>query len=181
MSRHMALLRGINVGGRNRLPMVDLVSIFESLGYRDVRTVAQSGNVVFAPPDPSVGANARAIAASIADSIAERHGFRPQVMVLSPNALRTAIDRNPFPAADGRALHFFFLESPPIVPDPASLEARKRPSERIALDGSVLYLHAPDGFARSKIASTVEQSLGVAATARNWNTVKKLEMMLDRA
>lgn len=176
MKRHIALLRGINVGGRNRLPMADLVSIFESLGHRDVRTVGQTGNVVFGARGPSAPSEADTVAALVA----ERHGFRPHVRILSEGALRTAIDRNPFPTGDGKALHLFFLESTPTSVDHDEIERARKPSERFVLDRDVFYLYAPDGFARSKLATSVERYVGVAATARNWNTVTKLEAMLDR-
>ena len=155
--------------------MADLVSIFDSLGYRDVRTVAQSGNVVFRATDSISAVDAN----TIAESVAERHGFRARVLVLSSDALRTAIDRNPFPAEEGKALHLFFLESLPATPDFACLEVAKRDSEDVELDCRVFYLYTPEGYGRSKLASSVERCLGVAATARNWNTVKKLETMLD--
>ena len=136
--------------------MTGLVSIFESLGYRDVLTVAQSGNVIFAPGGDDANV--------LVGAIAERYGFRPHVMFLSPNAL-----------------HLYFLESRPTAPDPVGLEDLKRPSERFELDDSLLYLYTPEGFGRSKLASAVERHLGVAATARNWNTVKKLESVLGPA
>ena len=136
-----------------------------------------TGNVVFEAGKPPASPRDDAIAALVA----ERRGFRPRVLILPEATLRTAVDRNPFPTGDGKALHLFFPESTPAVVDHARLEAAARPSERFALHGGVLFLHAPEGFARSKLAASVERHLGVAATARNWNTVKKIEALLVRA
>lgn len=176
MSAWIALFRGINVGGRNSLPMKDLVRELEALGLREVRTYIQSGNVVF-ESSKKVPAT---LGAQIAARIEKRHGFAPEVLILGAGELERAVRSNPFPkaTADPKSLHLFFLASSPDSPDLDALTAVKSRSERFRLLGRVFYLHAPDGIGRSKLATKVEKALGVAATARNWRTVDKLCAML---
>lgn len=172
MPTSIALLRGINVGGNNMLPMKDLVRDLESLGLRNVRTYIQSGNVVFE--------TARTPGASLEEkievAIEKRRGFRPHVLVVSADRLKGIIDANPFPkaAAEPKTLHAFFLASPPKSPDLESLHKVAVRSERFHLGEHAFYLHTPDGLGKSKLATQVERRLGVEATARNWNTVLRL-------
>ena len=97
-------------------------------------------------------------------------------MLLEASALRAAIDANPFPEAEAEpaTMHLFFLDRAPAVPDLAGLEAIRGPRDRYVLDGAVLYLHTPGGLGRSRLAERAERLVGVPATARNWNTVRKL-------
>jgi uncharacterized protein (DUF1697 family) len=174
MNTYIALFRGINVGGNNLLPMKDLVKILEGLGCGQIKTYIQSGNVLFQIQKVWAGK----IAGEIGSKILESHGFEPKVMVLEISELQDAIKNNPFPTADGKALHLFFLESLPENPDSAKLTALKSNSEEFKLHKKVFYLYAPDGVGRSKLAVSVEKCLGVPATGRNWNTVMKLMEMV---
>jgi uncharacterized protein (DUF1697 family) len=167
---YIALFRGINVGGKNILSMKDLVAILKSIGYKDVRTYIQSGNAVFASRK-KLGEKE---VSGIRREILRRAGFEPKLVLLSVEQFRKAIEDNPFGTHNGKVLHFFFLESYPEKPDIGRLEALKNSSEKFKLNESVLYLYAPDGVGRSKLAAAVEKSVGVSATARNWNTVSKL-------
>lgn len=178
MDTRIALLRGVNVGGRS-LPMAELREDLAALGFEDVRTYIQSGNVVFRDPDP---ADAAATAARIADAIENRHEFRPRVLVLSADRFRAALDTNPFPDAEAapRTLHLFFLaEEARDEADLEALEALSTDTERFHLGDRVFYLHAPDGFGRSKLAAKAESLLGVPATARNWRTASRLRKMIE--
>lgn len=168
----IALLRGINVGGRNKLPMRELKAMLAEIGLLEVQTYIQSGNVVF-QTDRTDLSN---LAAEIGTAVGERHGFVPKILLLRLAELATAVSHNPFPTAEEnhKTLHFYFLESIPANPDLALLESLKTESEQFALIGTVFYLHAPDGIGRSKLAEKVERALGVAATARNWRTVSKM-------
>lgn len=172
MTTHILLLRGINVGGRNKLPMKELVAQLEALGCRDVRTYIQSGNAVFR--------GARKLAASLPKQLAEAleasHGFAPHALVLDFAELEAAMRENPFPEAesDPKGLHVGFLDARPKSPDLDALEALRAKSERFELVGTRFYLHAPDGVGRSKLAARAEKLLGVAMTDRNWRTVGKL-------
>jgi uncharacterized protein (DUF1697 family) len=173
----VALFRGINVGGRNSLPMRELVAVLENLGLQEVRTYIQSGNVVF----QSKSGEPAELASSIGDAIAKSHGFKPEVMLLEVDELEAAVAANPFPEAESepKSLHLYFLVSEPEHPDLEGLERVRRESERFQLEGKVLYLYAPQGIGRSKLAARVERSLGVAVTARNWRTVCKIEAMAN--
>jgi uncharacterized protein (DUF1697 family) len=177
MNTYIALFRGINVGGKNILPMKDLVKILEDLGCEEIQTYIQSGNVVFRINQ----GNANKIAEEISLKILEKYSFEPKVWLLKSDDLHAAIDNNPFETKDGKALHFFFLASHPESPDLGHLAAIKSDSEKFKLVENVFYLYAPDGIGRSKLAAKVERYLGVPVTARNWNTISKLDSMVKKA
>jgi len=172
MRTQIALLRGINVGGKNLLPMKELVGELEALGLQNVSTYIQSGNVVFRSRDSRIADLTRLIQSTIK----ENHGFSPAVIVLHLDELENAVASNPFPEAESepRTLHLFFLASTPKDPDLKMLEKLKHEGERFAIRGTVLYLHAREGIGRSKLAARVERLLGVSLTARNWRSVQKI-------
>ena len=177
MSTWIVLFRGINVGGKNILPMNELVRDLQSLNLEDIKTYIQSGNAIFR----SSSKVPTTLAAKIATKIEDRRGFRPHVLILSADQLENAIESNPFPEAEAepKSLHLFFLASVPEAADIESLTEAKSPSERFRLTDHVFYLHAPDGIGRSKLAANAEKYLGVAVTARNWRTVQKLREMAE--
>jgi len=172
----VALFRGINVGGRNSLPMRELRALLEDIGCAQVRTYIQSGNTVFRCADDTIS-----LADRIRRSVEERFGFAPHVLVLEAERFRMIAGANPFPDAidDPKGLHVWFLAGAPDAPDTDTLESLCTPSERFRLTDSAMYLHAPDGIGRSRFASRAERCLGVPATARNWRTVSKLLELLD--
>ena len=172
MNTYIALLRGINVGGKRRLPMRELVSLLEGLGLKNIRTYIQSGNVVF-QSDPPLATD---LAERIGAAIQESHGFTPRVLLLDLAQFQRAVAANPFPEAEAnpKSLHLYFLASTPDAPDLPALAELQRESERFILSDRVFYLHAPDGIGRSKLAERVEKLLGVPATARNWRSVCKI-------
>ncbi len=178
MKTYIALFRGINVGGSNLLPMRELVSILEGIGLEGVETYIQSGNAVFR----SKSADASRLVARIRAAINAARGFQPELVLLGMDELKQAVESNPFPeaAAEPNKLHLYFLGSLPQNPDIAGLESVRSARERFALVGKVLYLHAPDGMGRSKLAARVEKLLALPATARNWRTVLKLSEMARR-
>lgn len=175
MNRWIALLRGINVGGNNSLPMAELRSNLESLQLSNVRTYIQSGNAIF----DAVAGTPESLAAKIQTQIEKKHGFRPHVLILGENDLRDAIKSNPFPEAtdDPKSLHLLFLENAVKNPDLKALDKLKTATERFKLTGRVFYLHAPDGIARSRLAANATKLLGVVGTARNYRTVDKIITM----
>lgn len=172
MTTYIALFRGINVGGNNRLPMKALTQVLERNGCVDVRTYIQSGNVILSTAETDAGRLATRLQAAVAKS----HGFAPRVLLLTRRDLERAAAANPFPEADAfpKSLHLFFLTEPPPKPNLEALDALKTTTERYLLKGKVFYLHTPDGFGRSKLAERAERLLGVDATARNWRTVTTL-------
>ena len=167
----IALFRGINVMGRNKLPMKDLAQLLRRLKFKDVRTYIQSGNAVFAG-----AGSAASLAARIGAAVERQFGFRPYVVLLEAREVAQAVAKNPFPEGEAipTSLHLWFLEERPAAAGAVALEACRAASERFALRGKVLYLHAPEGFGTSKLAARAERSLCTRGTARNWRTVTTL-------
>jgi len=176
MKTYIALFRGINVGGNNIIPMKDLVKIFEGMGFTDVKTYIQSGNVVF-KSDPI---NTKPISKEISGKILKKFGFEPRVILLEKDEFKKIADKSPFKTSEGKTLHIFFLESEPRNPDLKALNEVKSSTEEFKLLKNVFYLYAPDGIGRSKLAAGVEKKLGVTATGRNWNTISKLIEMAEQ-
>ncbi|HEY8052487.1 MAG: DUF1697 domain-containing protein [Steroidobacterales bacterium] len=174
MKTWIALFRGINVMGNNKLPMKDLAALLRRLKLQDPRTYIQSGNAVFA----STG-TAAALAARISAAIERQFGFCPYVVLLEERELACAVAKNPFPEASAApaSVHLWFLEDRAAAAAPLGLEALRSASERFALHGKVLYLHTPEGFGISRLASRAERILCTRATARNWRTATTLLAM----
>jgi uncharacterized protein (DUF1697 family) len=185
MPRYVALLRGINVGGRNKMAMADLRRVAASLGHTEIATYIQSGNVVFTGPDASVISLADALEQEIARSLA----VQPAVVVLSRAGLAGVIADNPFPQeTNPRCLHAVFRReemTPGAIAAIAAAQdaARAKGSRDEAIvAGRTLFLRTPDGLGRSELAVQLARSGGQAAgTARNWATVTRLMAMLDLA
>jgi len=177
MTTWIALLRGINVGGNNVLPMAEFRSELESLNLKNVRTYIQSGNVVFdsAVKSPS------SLATKIGERIEKQHGFRPPIFILNREDLLSAIESNPFTQAtsEPKTLHFCMLAEPATDPDLQALDRVKTATESYKLINSVFYLHTLDGIGRSKLAANIERCLGVATTSRNYRTIDKLRSMVE--
>ncbi len=177
MPTRIALLRGINVGGNNPLPMKSLVAILDGLGCEDVKTYIQSGNAVFRSRHRSTGALGKAIG----EAIAAEHGFQPSVYVLEAATLRRIAEANPYPEAEAepKSLHLWLLAGKPAPGARPKLEALRSGSEAFQLASGVLYLHAPDGIGRSKLAAGAERALGQQTTGRNLRTITKLLEMAE--
>ena len=172
MNTFVALFRGINVGGRNKLPMRELAVVLEALGLQNVRTYIQSGNVVFQSEEQPPGD----LSARISEAIDERHGFAPSVLILTLEEFEKALAENPYPEAvnEPKTLHVYFLSAEPEHPDVETLERLKLENEQYTIIGKAFYLHAPDGIGRSKLAAGAEKALGVTVTARNWRSAGKI-------
>jgi uncharacterized protein (DUF1697 family) len=173
MERWVALLRGVNVGGANRLSMVELRAALTSAGWRGVGTYIASGNVVFTAPGP-----AEALEARLSDVLSRAFGLSIPAAVLPASAIRDALAGVPVTSADPRHVHVAFLLGP-AAPALALIRELKAPSETLTLGEGVAYLHAPDGIGRSKLAARLETALGTPLTARNLRTVEALAAMLD--
>jgi uncharacterized protein (DUF1697 family) len=172
----LALLRGVNVVGKNKVPMKALAAALETAGFRAVQTYIQSGNIVFRTSSD----DATALAGKIARLIERHFDCSAAVLVISKAQLAAAIRANPFPGAqqNHKALHLYFPASPPKSPDIGSLAGIDAGREAFELKRGVFYLWTPDGFADSILRSRVERCLGVPATARNWRTVNELLKLL---
>ena len=171
MTTLVALFRGINVGGKNSLPMEQLREILSSLGCNDVQTYIQSGNAVLTST-----AEPESLANQITTAVEQRFGFAPQVLVMTVKRLAAIAKANPFPDAESEPskLHVAFLTETAVEPDLDALDAVRAASERFSLTDDAFYLHAPDGIGRSKLVAKLDRCLGVATTGRNWNTLAKL-------
>ena len=154
--------------------MKDLVRLLEDLGYHDVRTYIQSGNVVMSSDDELAGHDAH----DIADAVEREFGFWPAVMLLKRSAIEAAVADNPFPTDEGKHLHFTFLEEEPEAPDLKTIQGLMSETEQMKLGQRVFYFYAPDGIGRSKAAEKIERCLGVKGTARNFNTVNAILDMI---
>ena len=186
MPSHVALLRGINVGGRNKVAMADLRKVVESLGHGEVATYIQSGNVVFT----SNHTDTAAIAAELGRALEETLGVRSSVVVLSRAELAKVTADNPFPdEANPKLLHAIFRGVEVGAQEAAAVAAAERRArdkggrDQARVVGRTVYLRTPDGLGRSELAAQLARSNSAAqdrgGTARNWATVTKLLAMLD--
>jgi uncharacterized protein (DUF1697 family) len=176
MTRYAALLRAINLGSRARVSMPGLRALVEGLGHDDVATYLQSGNVVFS----AAGGNSARIAAGIRARIAEELDLDVAVLVRSAADLARVAKGNPFADRErsGDELHVTFLEDQPDAAKAAALAAPANEPAEFALEGREVYLFCPDGYGRTKLNNALfEKRLGVAATTRNWRTVRALADM----
>ena len=165
MTQKIALLRGVNVGGNNRLPMKELVTLLEKIGCTNVRTYIQSGNVVY---------DGDASGEDIAAAVKKKYGFAPQTFVMTAAALKKAASACPYKAQaekEPKHVHLFFLDGAPDKGAAAGFDAIKTPAEEYKLAKTVLYIHTAEGLLASKVAEKAEKFLKVKTTARNWNTV----------
>lgn len=176
MTRYAVLLRAVNVGGRNNVPMSWLREATTGAGFDDVETYVQSGNLVLTSAN-----KAAAVGSKIAELIKRDHGLDITVVVRSQAELAKVIKANPFPAAtaDPTQLHVSFLTAKPPAAKAKVLDGEEFAPELFAVKGSELYLWYPGGSGRSKMAAAPwEKRLGVSGTARNWRTVLTLHEML---
>jgi uncharacterized protein (DUF1697 family) len=167
--RYVALLRGINVGGKNKVPMKDLVEVFEGAGATDVETYIQSGNVVYT-------ANK---VVDVEKAFLKRFKFVVPVVSRTHKELQATVDRNPFvkAGADVDTLHVMFCADKPKNVD--TLDPNRSPGDEFVVVGSDIYLRAPNGMGRSKLTNAYfDSKLATTTTIRNWRTVQKLLDML---
>lgn len=177
---YIALLRGINVGGRNKLAMRDLAEIFEDAGCTSVTTYIQSGNVIF-DADAEL---ADRVPKLVAGSIADRFGYSVPVILRSSDELQTTAGLNPLLHADTdpKALAVVFLADNPSQSRVQTLDPNRSPPDKFAVMGREIYLHCPNGFARTKLTTAYfDSKLNTTATIRNWNTVLKLRELSNSA
>lgn len=166
MNTYIILLRGVNVGGKNLLPMKEFTMHLESSGFENVKTYIQSGNIVLISIKKPEN--------DISELINTKFGFAPEVLALSKSEFNSAVSNNPYQKYEGKFVHLYFCKEKPKI-NATRLDKLTSKTERHKLVGSVFYLHAPDGIARSKLVADIESCLGVSATGRNLNTVNKLK------
>ncbi len=188
MPSHVALLRGINLGGHKKVAMADLRAVVADLGHADVATYIQSGNVLFSTDQTDNAALADAIERAVASQL----GVESRILVLSRAELAQVARDNPYPGEPNpRAVHVVFLPaepSPEMVTSLAEALATrwraKGSRDTAQYAGRALFLHTPDGFGRSELAVQLGRGRGPmsargAGTARNWATVTKLLALCD--
>ncbi|HEX6521897.1 MAG TPA: DUF1697 domain-containing protein [Streptosporangiaceae bacterium] len=185
MATHVALLRGINVGGRNKIGMVGLRTAVSSLGYSEVSTYIQSGNVLFSTPETDTTVLAQKLGEKIASTFVVNVG----VVVVTRDQLAAILSQNPYPdEPNPKYVHVVFLGA---EPDQALLDriaaageaaAAKGTRDSVTVRGRVMYLHTPDGYGTSDLSQAVLRiSASVNGTARNLATTTKLLALCDGA
>ena len=177
-TRYAALLRAVNVGGKNRVPMQELRMALDER-FDDVSTLLQSGNVLLGSPEP-----AGVVAALVAETIGETFGLRIPVVVRSAAEIAIVASRNPFlavgPKRDPATLHVAFLSDCPSAAAVRTLDPDRSPPDACVVSGRDVYLDYPNGSARTRLTlGYLERSLGVCGTARNWRTVQRLAALLE--
>jgi uncharacterized protein (DUF1697 family) len=175
--KYAALLRGINVAGKNILPMKHLAEIFRQAGCEQVSTFIQSGNVLF-----TARANAEStLAGKISAAIEAQFGYRIPVVLRTREELAAAIAANPYigQEIDERALHVYFLRDMPSKEAVAALDPNRSVPDTFVVCGREVYLNLPNGMAKTKLTNAwLDSKLKTVSTARNWNTaLKLLELM----
>lgn len=168
------LFRG--VGGKTQLPTAPLRAALLADGFRQAATYINSGNALVLTDRP-----AAEVVARTAEICRSAFGFDKDIYALTLADWQARMAANPFPDATetGRLLHMAVLAKAPEPERLAALRAVASPGERIAVVGETAWLHTPDGFGTSKLAAKFDKGIGVANTARNWNTVVKLAQMAE--
>lgn len=175
----VALFSGINVGGNRIVKMAELKAFFEGLGFSDVATYVQSGNVVFRAKKQ----DAAALTREIETAFEKKWGFHSRIMVRGAGWFERLVKDNPYPEISGELtkLHAYVLERQPTAEETQRLADKCTGPERFEIKGDVLYLHAPDGLGRSVFANLIPRTLKVPGTARNWRSVLALLEMAGKA
>jgi uncharacterized protein (DUF1697 family) len=180
MTSYVSLLRGINVGGRNRIRMDELKAVYEALGLRAVLPYIQSGNVVFKNED----ADPTQIRQQIEESIEKRFGFHVEVFVRTAAELEAIIEKNPFegqPDKEPNWVVVLFLAASPEEAAQENLLKSYAGPEEIIISGKEVYLYYMNGIGRSKLTLTlIEKKLKTLGTGRNWNTILQLQELTRR-
>lgn len=179
MPHYLALLRGINVSGKNPLPMAELRKLFGKLGYPDAKTYIQTGNVAFEAP----GKDVARLGIGIEAAIRKAFGFDVPVLLRTADALRAALSGNPYakkPLARRERVYITFLEKAPEKAAGKALEAYADPVDELKLRGTEVYVLVRNGYGNTKLSNTfVEKKLGLRATTRNLETTAKLIELAD--
>lgn len=164
----IVLLRGVNVGGHNKLVMADVRDALNGAGFERVRTYIQSGNIVL-----TAQGDADAVTSRVKEVLNESFGLDVQVFTTSKDALVHVIAANPFDGDPSRVMVYFCFE--PLTDfDAQPLQDLAANGEQLKVSDTVIYLHAPDGIGRSKLAGKMDRTVPVQLSARNLRTVQKL-------
>lgn len=173
MSSYIALLRGINVSGQKLIKMSELKELFESQGFQNVQTYIQSGNVIFYSKEKPI----EKLKNIIQTAIRKKFGFDVSVLVITPDMIEYVLKNNPFIKKNKGLdkLYVTFLSEQPSAENIKMLNSIDYSPEEYILDGSLVYLHVPNGYGKTKLNNNLfENKLKVEATTRNWKTINKL-------
>ena len=177
MQTYMAILRGINVGGKNKIRMADLVRKLEVLELKNLQTYIQSGNLIFEHENVSESELAR----QIAEAIVKEFGYRVPVIVYTVETLNEIIFKNPFVSdvsKDEKFLHVSFLAETPTQSEVDQLNEYNDLPNEFRVGYLAIYLYCPNGYSKTKLNNQFfEKKLQVTATTRNWRTTLKLAEM----
>jgi len=175
MKTYVAILRGINVSGKNTILMADLKVLFEHLNFENVNTYIQSGNVTFKSGEKIAESE---IAKRIENAIHETFDLKVPVIVFTADELKATIESNPFVSErniDKDKLHVTFLSENPAPEELKEMESFDFSTDRFTIEGKQVYLHIPGSYGETKLSNKFfENKLKVVATTRNWKTVNKL-------
>ena len=173
----VALLRGVNVGGRTKLAMADLREAAAACGYEHVRTYIQSGNLVFSTSTRTTSV----VAEHLRKALAETTDLDPAVVVRTAKELRAVVEKNPYVerGEDPAHLHVVFTSGAAAKASLGSLDLARYAPEEASAVGPQLYLYLPSGLGRSRLAADLARQKGPPGTTRNWRTVSKLVAMAD--
>ena len=178
MKKFIALLRGINVSGQKTIKMSNLKLLFEKLGFQNVETYIQSGNVIFSSKEKSV----KILESKISSGIKSKYGFDVQVLIIKPDEIEYVLKNNPFikKKKATEKLYVTFLEDKPNSENIKKLETRGFSPEEYIIDGKFIYLFYPNGAGKAKLNNNLlESKLKLPATTRNWNTIKTLSELVN--
>ena len=171
MTTYISMLRGINVSGQKKIKMEELKEFYRSLGFKNIQTYIQSGNVIFESSDKNVSK----IINKIERKIKKSFGFDVLVLIRTKNDLKKLIDNNPFAKKDNSKLLVTLLSDTPLQSPIDEITKIKDDSEEFFIFGKEIYLFCPNGYGKSKLSNNFfERKLKLSATTRNWKTVNKL-------
>jgi len=179
MNTYISILRGINVGGKNKVRMVELRSLYENIGFKNVQSYIQSGNVVFLTKN----IEPKHLESQIVKEIQVAFGYEVSVIVRTLDVWEATVHNNPFTKdteKEDKFLHVTFLSNPIALEriDTEKIMKKKRPREEVSFSKNAVYLYCPKGYGRTKLNNNFfERKLKTPATTRNWKTTKRLLKM----
>ncbi len=177
-NQFIVLLRGINVGGNNKIKMAELRNLLTAAGFQSVKTYIQSGNIVLNADET----DENTISSTIKTLIAAHYGYQIEVLTISVSDYKTVMENNPFPDVPVESYKFLavtLLSDVPVLDNLQAIEAKQQPSEQLKIVGKAFYMFCPNGYGKTKLDNkTIEKTLQVKATTRNWRSMLKILEMI---
>lgn len=175
---YISMLRGINVSGKNIIKMETLKKVFEQLGFKNINTYLQSGNVIFSNSKSSSPANLQSL---ITSEIKKNLGINPSVIVLTKDELKKIIEQCPFTEdKEKKFIHYTFLSEPPRRYNLESINKKKAPNEEVFISERAVYLYCPNGYGKTKLNNSFfEKILQTNATTRNFRSTNNILKIME--